>query len=325
MTLFTRLCVRALWLPALLAILICSPEQASAQTLSKDDQKCVNEVNKNFEKVTKAQGGDISKCTKDAGKGKLSGAAFSECITSDPKGKVFKATGKLTSKVGDKCSEGDPAFPPIDTSDTASMIETAKDKELLLIVALLGTDLDVAIVLSDKAVEGSKDDAKCQAAVVKQMYKCQSAKLKAFNKCKKFALKEGKDPLPDGAVSALELQNACLGTNGTSETIPGDKIAKDCETKLNQKIDKKCPDLPTGLFPGCGNSVSKVQLQTCIDTFVECEVCRYLNDLDKLNRNCDEFDDGVENGSCLTASHKCVIASDPNDVAPDGIIVISFI
>ena len=268
-----------------------------SEPFSKDDQKCVNEVNKNVEKVARAQGKDISKCTKDAGKGKLTGA-FSECITSDPKGKVLKATGKLTNKVGDKCSEGNPAFPPIDTSDTASMNELAKTKELNLIRLLMGTDLDDAIVIEDPLLDGSKDDAKCQAAIVKQMYKCQSTKLKAFNKCKKFALKEGKDPLPDGAVSALELQNACLGTNSTSETIPGDKIAKDCKTKVDQAIDKKCLDLPTGLFPGCGTSVSKVDLQICVDEAVECEVCKLLNEIDGLSRDCDEFDDGIANGSC---------------------------
>ena len=290
MNTFSHLCVRVLWLPALLAILICSPDQASAQSgLSKDDQKCVNEVNKGFEKVGKAQGGDISKCTKDAGKGKLT-VAYSECITSDPKGKVAKATGKLSGKVGDKCL-GDPAFPPMDTSDTDSMNELAKAKELLLITALMGTDLDAAIVDCDD----DKDGCKCQAGVVKQMYKCQSAKLKSFNACKKDQLKGKSGP---AVTSAQELQDACMGTGtGDIDDAKG-KIAKDCGAKLTSTIGK-CTD--PDHFPGCG-SVDATGLAACVDRIVECEVCRALDVLDGLTRDCDVFDDNLANFTCPPAS-----------------------
>ena len=149
------LCLRCgtAWAAALLMLLVFSYGEASAQGLIKDDQKCVNEVNKNFEKVGKAQGGDISKCTKDAGKNKLT-TSYTVCLTADGKGKVAKATGKLTSKVGDKCSSGDPAFPPIDTSDTAFMNERAKAKELALIRLLMGPDLDGAIIDCDDDKDG---------------------------------------------------------------------------------------------------------------------------------------------------------------------------
>ena len=85
-----RLPGRTLWLAALLAFLICSPEQASAQTLSKDEQKCVNTANKNAQKVASAQGKDIAACIKNGAKGKLTGT-IEACVTSDPKGKVGKA------------------------------------------------------------------------------------------------------------------------------------------------------------------------------------------------------------------------------------------
>ena len=49
---------------ALLVTLAFAAGEASAQ-LSKDDQKCVNEINKNVEKVTKALNGNINKCIKD--------------------------------------------------------------------------------------------------------------------------------------------------------------------------------------------------------------------------------------------------------------------
>ena len=252
--------------------------------LSKDDQKCVNEVNKNVEKVGKALGGDISKCTKDAGKGKLT-TTYTECLTADGKGKVGKATGKLTSKVGQKCPS-DPAFPAIDTSDTAGMNASALAKELAMINSLMGSSLDGAIV----DCEDNKDNCKCQAAIVKQMYKCQSAKLKSFNACKKDGLK-GKTTL---IISAAQLESQCMDDAGMIPDAKG-KIDKHCGTKLDSTISKKCPD--TDIFPGCG-ALDVAGLADCVDQIVECEVCRLLNAIDGLSRDCDEFDDGVVNASC---------------------------
>jgi len=274
---------------ALLGLFILYPGLGHAQGLSKDEQKCVNEVNKNVEKVTKAQGKDIDKCTKDAGKGKLT-TSYTECLTSDNKGKVVKATGKLSSKVSDKCA-GDPAFPPINTSDTAAMNERAKQKELLLINELMGTDLDGAIVDCDN----NKDGCKCQAAVVKQMHKCQNAKLKSFNKCKKDGLK-GKTS-PGLITSTQELQDACMNAPPDNSILDGKgKIAKECSTKLGSTISGKCAG-NTGVFPGCG-AVDAAGLEACVDQIVECEVCKLLNEIDGLDRDCDDFDDGLANSSC---------------------------
>ena len=304
-----RLRCGAPWAAAVLMLLVFSHGEASAQ-LNKDDQKCVNEINKNFEKVGKAQGGDISKCTKDAGKGKLTGT-YSECITSDPKGKVAKAIGKLTSKVGSKCP-GNPAFPILDVSKTDEMNAAAIAKELGEIVLLLGSDLDGAIVDCDD----NKDACGCQAAIVKQMYKCQGAKLKSFNACKKDELKGKNGP---AVTSAQELQDACLGTG--IEGIPDTKgkIQKDCDTKLASTITKKCPN--PDQFPGCG-TVDAAGLKACVDELVECQVCLSLNALDGLARDCDLFDDGLANGTCPLCGNGVVefpeMCDDGNQVNGDG-------
>ena len=65
---------------------------------SADEAKCVNTVNKWAAKVAKAQAGDIAKCLKDGGGGKLTGT-IEACIRSDPKGKVGKAVDKLNQKL----------------------------------------------------------------------------------------------------------------------------------------------------------------------------------------------------------------------------------
>jgi pimeloyl-ACP methyl ester carboxylesterase len=255
--------------------------QASA-ALDKQDQKCVNSINKGAAKIAKAHAGDNSACIKDGSKGKLTGT-IEECITSDPKGKVQKAIGKI--KVGDCPSP--PPWPPIDI-DPNSIGDKMIAKELDLIHAIFGSDLDMVVV--DMATQ--KDDAKCQQAIAKAVQKCQDTKLKEFNACKKNKLKGKGTPK---AASPGELQAECLGTGVNGIPDGKGKINKACVTKINGAISKKCGTSDTDtLFPGCAGE----PLQPCLDQKVECEVCKALNALDGLIRDCDEFDDGVVNDSC---------------------------
>jgi hypothetical protein len=262
---------------------------ANAQ-LEKPEQKCVNSVNKGASKVAKAQGGDNSACIKNWGKGKTdklgSGCSTAECcLTADAKGKVNKAITKI--KVSDCVAVPGVPVEIIAANIGALMVE----KELTLIHAVFGTDLDEVLVVSDKAVPGSKDAAKCQADAAKRMQKCQDSKFKNFNKCKKNAVKTNVENAP-------QLQAACL------ESI-------DDGGKCGADMAKKCSGTPNDdLFPGCAGQ----NLATCLDVKVECELCKALNRLDGLSRDCDDFDDGVINETCEGAppigTHKCVY--DPN-------------
>ncbi len=144
--------------------------------LDKVEQKCANSINKGAAKVAKAQAGDNSACIKDYGKNKIPSAEA--CITSDPKGKVSKAISKL--KTSD-CPSGAPSFLLGLKTSSSESGDIMKAKDLNLIHAIFGSDLDVFIV--DAGVD--KDGAKCQAASAKEVGKCQVAKLGSFNSCKK--------------------------------------------------------------------------------------------------------------------------------------------
>jgi hypothetical protein len=281
---------RALGGVLLLAFFLFPHGEASAQVQSKTQQNCLNELNKNFSKVAKAQGGDINSCIKNAGKGKLGTQTIEQCIISDPKRKVEKATGKALNKGGPdgKCPESDP--PDFGATDPNTANGVAVEKELGLIHWIFGSDLDSGVILTD-----GSDGAKCQAALVKDVFKCQDTKLKAYNDCKKNRL-SGKEP--PQVTSAQELQDACLGT-GTAGIPDGKgKIKGKCETKLGDDVGKKCGgglDLDA-LFPGCAGD----PLAECLDQKVECLACLALNAIDWLNRDCDLFDDASPNGSCPT-------------------------
>jgi hypothetical protein len=260
--------------------------------LSKDDQKCVNAINKGAAKVAKAQGGDNSSCIKNAGKAKLPpGQTIEECIVSDPKGKVAKAISKIQT---DKCPSP-PAFPDLVSTTSKQVIgDLMVAKELALVHAIFGTDLDSGVIVN---CDADKPGCGCQAAVIKAAQKCQDTKLKEFGSCKKNALKEGKAPLPGGALSAGELQDACMGTGSGSIPDPKSKISGKC---ADFSTGKKCGGLDLATyFPGAP-SVGE------IDVAIECEVCNALNALDGLSRLCDSFDDGVLNGSCPGCGNEVV-------------------
>ena len=257
---------RVLWTSAALATLTFGYGQvANAVPLNKDEQKCVNELNKGGSKVAKALGGDIAKCVKFFGKGKLTGTA-EECLTADGKGKVAKAVGKLEQKGSDKCAGQDPAFGATDPNTQAV---TMQAMELSLIHDLFGTDLETTLILSDKNVTGSKDEAKCQAGIAKQLVKCANARLSSFNACKKDGIKGKTLPQIEGS-SALQ---ACLDED------PKGKIAKDCGSKLTKPVGK-CTGLDTDvLFPGCSGE----DLATCVAATVKSATDAALTTVDNLD------------------------------------------
>jgi hypothetical protein len=265
---------------------------------SAGDDRCVNTVNKWAAKVAKAQAGDTAKCIKDGGRGDP--IPIELCLTSDLKGKVGKTADKLNQEVRADCAEGPPAIPPIDTSDPNALSQIMIDKELALIHAIFGTDLDQVVFTKDD----DKDGWKCQSAIARAVGKCEDAKLASYNSCKK-------DQLKAGAADAATLQDACLGTGANRIPDTKGKISKKCGNGLGGTIGKNCGTTNNdALFAPCAGR----DLGACIDQKIDCEVCKALNALDGLDRNCDQFDDGVMNDSCEggppIGMHKCVL--DPN-------------
>lgn len=59
---------------------------AFGQSQSKDQQKCINKLNKDGAKVVAAQGRENAGCVKDAGRGSL-GGSVDACLSADRKGK----------------------------------------------------------------------------------------------------------------------------------------------------------------------------------------------------------------------------------------------
>jgi len=214
-----------------LAAIVATASVADAQQTSAQ-QGCINATHKGFTGVAKAQDKLVSSCIKSAAAGKLVEPSVEACTTDDTKQKVAKAEQKATQLIADKCSQL-PDFGPDDPTG-ATAAQQGKDARLALIHDVLGDDLDAAVIVSASDEAG----AKCQAAAVKAIGKCWKAYVKSYSACAKKGLK----------ASILDVTGlgACRGDD------PKGKIAKVCEAKLDQAIDKSCggQDLEA-IAPGC--------------------------------------------------------------------------
>jgi len=243
---------------------------------------CINALNKDFRNASNAQAGDNASCVKDAQRGTLGSLTARDCLTADRRGKVAKAVGTAFAHDFNLCNPS-PSFGPMAGEAGA---ERAAEKERLVVEGLFGPDLDAALLTG-------RDNQSCQAKVLGAANKCGDTRLKEFVACKKAGLKSGSI----GSGSAL--QDACLGVGAGGQSDPNGKIAKACNDKLSKEItgcDEDGVDLAAAV-PGCGTDSTSGTF-ACVESRIDCEMCKFLNDADNLARNCDLFDDGSANGSC---------------------------
>jgi hypothetical protein len=268
-----------------LLVVVASAGQADA-ALSKDAQKCVNELNKNLRKVTKTIGKEYRRCIKSGAKQQLGGQTVTDCFAADNGDKIQKAKDKTQSGFDAKCIAD---FPSFGATDVATVNQAAEDKEVAIVEGLFGGSVNAAII----TLAADSFAAKCQDSVYNSTLKCQDAQMKEFAKCKRLALK-------GGAMTTGALDN-CVGDD------PKGKIAKTCNDiakpdKIRKSLDKKCVakavDLSTA-FPGCGVAGNLEATHACITASVNCEVCRAINTADGIESDCDLYDDGDgDNDSC---------------------------
>jgi hypothetical protein len=263
-----------------------SPTPPPVAELDKDQQKCINEMNKNGQKVEKAQLKEIETCLKEFQKGKLGALTFDACSLADRKGKVAKAEAKTLDQEQKKCASL-AVPPPFGYTSGAIVNIAAVDGGLALSRDIFGNPVDDADLLL--ASDPTKDEAKCQLEMLKNANKLDDTILKEANKVKKKALKDGT------VSSASDLEDTIRNVFSSNE-----KILK-AEVKFADKVDKKClglPTAPTLLFPSICADASLANVEDCVIAAARCEVCLKLNAFDDLSIDCDEADDEVVNGSC---------------------------
>ncbi|MEO8601020.1 MAG: hypothetical protein ABI629_00440 [bacterium] len=251
---------------------------------SKDNQKCVNAINKDTGKVGATQGKENSSCVKAGTKG----AVTAGCPTADLKGKVGKTSTKTTSDEAKSCGAG----APFGYTSAAQGNSAMQGSELDLLADTFGsTDLS-AVISTDKVI------GKCQAGVNKDLEKVAVTYAKAFSSCKKAALKAGAT-----SVNAL---TACIGDD------PKLKVSKTV-TKLGADITKNCSAVTIATaFPGVCSASTAATLGACLAARAKCQMCEGLAGTDNLNADCDLEDNGAADGSCVIPVHLCTLDTTPS-------------
>ena len=210
-----------------------------AFSLTNDQAKCVNGINKAGAKVAATQGKENSTCVKDAASGNTDA-----CVVADSKDKVSGAEAKTVDAQA-KCMGSPPfGFTSANAANTAAITE-----ELALLSGIYGSPVHGAM-LTDH------DGATCQASVTKAYEKLASTRLKSFNGCKKEGIKFG------GTINSATGLQVCM--SGAQAADPKLKVAG-ALTKLGDTVTGKCANTALATaFPGCSASAgSAATLTSC--------------------------------------------------------------
>ena len=105
--------------------------------------------------------------------------------------------------------------------------------------------------------------------------------------------------LKDGSVTSVLTLTGCLDAD------PKGKLAAQCDAATgalaSQVLPRQCilrgVDLGAA-FPGCATA-NEAEFVACADRVGRCRACVALGAADALGPDCDDFDDGSANASCL--------------------------
>jgi len=284
-----------------LLLLVAAPP-ASAQAQSKEQQKCIGVANKQARTLAKARGNESSGCISTAAK--VGAVDVDACNSADTTGKVSAVQTKATALL----------TPPGSKCDTAPDFGFSSPLAVTSVSTAVTAKLFTDIYDANFAGPLSTDESKCLDASLKALTNLFYTQLKAFRTCKKPGLKDG------SIASGVALLGACLGDVENGPKVIGAK------SQLEATLDAKCLGVAIGnVFQGdCVTAPNTAALAACMDDRSDCDACLVLSRVDNLGADCDLFDDGVANSSCIEYAfcgdgYKSVgELCDPSDPSPSN-------
>jgi hypothetical protein len=258
-----------------LGLLAVGADLAAAQIQGKQQQKCINSINKAAIQVQTVQARNNSGCVSDF---VLSGGDAEQCVVGDLEGRVEQARGKLEDEEDDNCVPGQtPAFAYTDGIYAGS---AAAQAEIDLVHDLYGEPVDNGLLLCAENVDGCK----CQRQISKRTAKMSTALGKVFLKCKQARL-AGTKGFVQPATMASQIAS-CVDdpmNNLSVVSDPRGKISKSSGAIFNA-LDNYCFHSIDNEFPGvCGlYQNDAVGMAACIERRVKCRFCRMVKAVDDL-------------------------------------------
>ncbi len=249
-------------------MMVCSSAFGVVQ--SKDQAKCINTLNKDIGKVAATQGKDNSSCVKAATKGTPSAT----CVTQDGSGKVAAPITKAGADESKNACLGanapDFGYSAAGTGTNSTNATGAAGAALTAEVNLFS---DTYGGTNTSVISTTKADAKCQAAVTKDLEKSMATRWKSLEKCKKTDL--ATDANGAGIVACVQATSSDPKVTATVSKLGAD-IGKDCGAPVVIATD----------FPGGCSGSTTGNLNTCLDGKAACRFCQAMNAIDNLGMDC---------------------------------------
>jgi hypothetical protein len=274
------------------ALLLAETVQAAPQT--KDQQVCINAMNKDALKVYTTQGKENIKCL-TADQKNDSGTALDTCLTASTK--VDARQSKLLADESKRCTGvGDPNF---GLSSGATINTNAQQIEIDLIEDMFNdpNTVDPGVYACDPY----DSECRCQRVVLKAVEKLMAQIGNTFNKCKKYALKGDDDPYIPPADDPNDLMD-CVDDPTKPLSVAKDErgtLADNKEKILKAIVNGECTTPSVVVeepFPGpfcsrteLGGKPSNETLRDCFVKRAYCHVCRLINAADNLSVDCKTF------------------------------------
>jgi hypothetical protein len=285
-------------LSAVLAASLLGAGAAGAQVQTSAQQKCLNSLYGAAGKVGKAQGKLDSKCVKARQAFATSQLGNDDqvqtidaCPTNDPKGAVAKTVLAVADTETGRCTAEPPSFGAANADRIAG---AASSQARAMLRDLFGPNLHWIVL--GKGAYSDKASLACQPTIVKNVGALYDTLWKSFGKAAKGAL-AGKTGL--AVTTTAELETAVLAALAADT-----KVAKTA-TKLTDAVAATCGAAVKPLlemFRGkCvpSSSTTDEQLAACAVSSTRCHFCRAITSAAGLAPDCDAFDDGVANDSCV--------------------------
>lgn len=247
--------------------------QAWSAVPGKAQAQCLLALQQVGGKVAEVANNDALNCVRNAGKGKLAGAAITTCLVSESQA-LKKARAKTNEVIAKKCGSmadfGPGSAQEINAAYTA-MPNLSK---------IFGSDIAATL----KTSAGNSQAAACQTSLAEEMVALGKLEIADYGRCSKQLLKANR------AASAAELES-CLGQNTAA--------MQKAKARATARLAGKCATVSGTIdFPGACAGVAADELGNCLAAQAHCNTIQAVNGAERLKVSGHQFKDGVATYYC---------------------------
>lgn len=302
-------------------VLLTHASDGFAYPLSDTQATCLNRYNRASTRVLKFYGKTVNRCLRSMGSGRSRSIDVSDCLLEDPKGKLARMTRRMERDVDRFCLAPPTSAmvcpAPCDTMNVSGSAEIESLTDLKRCLACLnpaaswmgpeaamlphgthGRVLQGATV-TPPAVDSAT--ASCQAGLIRANEGLFAASVREASACIERASRR-----PSTTVAPTHCVDA----------TPGQRRVFKMKERLEIAVDRCGAMVP---FDGgaCAGISGHPALTECLDAAQKCGTCIWGRGLLGMGLECDLFDDGLSNGSCMPG----VAATTTTSLLPSTTIV----